>query len=562
MTDPKAEQLVDALSRLLQPQLAKSPELRDVVAALGDWLIQEAKRAGATTQNLSQSNASPTAQPTSQSISQPVAQDQAATPIPPGPHSPARVIAPAAAIRGPVQVVSSATVPLKIGDTLVHVPVEGTTQEIGRARQSALETLARAEAPASTERTPIDLALMVKRSKLKAESCRLYIQRRAVASIIDDAELKRQMDEQIATAKATPNCFLWVFWRERTQPDDASLRKIALCYDALAAAADLARRRDELYAGRRSDDEPVILGLLAEASSALRVALKDSWLSDDDRDQAESHVWLRQETAQRRIFISRHMAIDDPADPLAAQSMIDRAAEVRTRLEDQAGKVKSIKNLLGQVRYHANQIVKAGGVECEPHWRKITVAIKSLQELGVPATDDRISEHLGAQAAGMIAQETPEDLREQLATVIDAALTERDDDDSDDTSEQRAPSERVLKVRSWLKGRRLVLIGGEPRPRAIQKLISAFELADVDWVFLTEHGSGASMRGPIERPDTAGVVVIIKLTGHLHADEARDYASRADKPLVLLKSGYNAEQIAHAFVEQVSDRFIAPVAAQ
>lgn len=552
MSDPKAEQLVDALSRLLQPQLARSPELRDVVAALGDWLIQEARRAGAS----APASAQPPAAQVAQSTSQESAGLSAAA------ATPSRVIGPPTPIRGPVQVVSSATVPLKIGDTLVHVPVEGTTQEIGRARQSALETLARAEAPPTADRTPIDLALMVKRSKLKAESCRLYIQRRAVASIVDDAELKRQMDEQIATAKATPNCFLWVFWRERAQPDDASLRKIALCYDALAAAADLVRRRDELYSGRRSDDEPVLLGLLAEASSALRIALKDSWLSDDDRDQADSHVWLRQETAQRRIFISRYMAIDDPADPFAAQTVIDRAAEARTRLEDQAGRVKSIKNLLGQVRYHANQIVKAGGVECEPHWRKITVAIKSLSDLGVPATDDRISEHLGAQAAGMIAQETPQDLRDQLGTAINAALTDDRDDESDEDVEQRAPSERVLKVRSWLRGRRLVLIGGEPRPRAIQKLIDAFELADVDWVFLTEHGSGAPMRGPIERPDTAGVVVIIKLTGHLHADDAREYAARADKPLVLLKSGYNAEQIAHAFVEQVSDRFAAPASAK
>lgn len=550
MADPKAEQLINALSRLLQPQLTKSPELRDVVVALGDWLIQEAKRAGAT---------STSTQPaTSGSLQTTDPASPLATAVTP----PTRIIGPPTPIRGPVQVVSSATVPLKIGDTLVHVPVEGTTQEIGRARQSVLDTLARAET--TIDRSPIDLALMVKRSKLKAESCRLYIQRRAVTSITDDAELKRQMDEQIATAKATPNCFLWVFWRERTQPDDESLRKIALCYDALAAAADLARRRDEFFPGRRTDDEPLILGLLAEASSALRIALKDSWLSDDDRDQADSHVWLRQETAQRRIFIARHMAIDDPADPLAAQTVIDRAAEARALLEDQAGKVKSIKNLLGQVRYHANQIVKAGGVDCESHWLKITAAIKALNDLGVPTTDDRISEHLGSQAAGLVSKEISEDLRRELQIVIGAALNGggESDDENDDDSTQRVYSERVLKVRSWLQGRRLVLVGGEPRQRSIQKLIEAFELADVDWVFLTEHGSGSPMRGPIERPDTAGVVVIIKLTGHLHADEAREYAARADKPIVLLKSGYNAEQIANAFIEQVSDRFGAAAAAK
>lgn len=541
MSDPKAELLMNALSRLLREQLAQSSEMRDVARALGQWLLQEADRSdradasaatpGPTTDQSTRESAAPTTQP--------------------------RLITAPAGIRGPVPVLSSATVPLKIGDTLVHVPVEGTTQEIGRARQAAIE----ATPGAPTDRTPLDLALIVKRSTLKAESCRLYIKRRGVTTTLEDAELKRQMDEQIATAKATPNCFLWVFWRERPQPDDDALRRIAFCYEALAACAELVRRRDELYSGRRSEDEATILGMLAEASSALRIALKDSWLSDDDRDQADSHVWLRQETAQRRIFIARHMAVDDPADPAGAQALLDRAIETKNRLEEQAGKIKTVRNLLGQVRYHANQIVKAGGVECDSHWLKITSAIKSLNDLGVPSTDERIATHLGTQAAALLPEDATAKYAEDLTAVI-RGVQEQQNEEADEGEDERAPSERVLQVRSWLRGKRLVLVGGEPRQRAIQKLTDAFELGDVEWVFLTEHGSGVPMRGPIERADTAVVVVIIKLTGHLHADEAREYAMRADKPVVLLKSGYNAEQIAHAIIEQVSDRFGAAASAK
>lgn len=50
------------------------------------------------------------------------------------------------------------------------------------------------------------------------------------------------------------------------------------------------------------------------------------------------------------------------------------------------------------------------------------------------------------------------------------------------------------------------------------------------------------------------VVVIIKLTGHLHAEEAREYAEAAGKPCVLLSGGYNPEQVAMAILAQVSER--------
>ncbi len=561
MSDPKAEQLVDALTRLLRPQLSKSPELREVCAALGQWLIQEAQLSAAaagSVQNRTSPEAQPAlgaAEPTGQTTSQ--APTQATPPAATPTASGQRVVTGPSVIRGPVQPVSSATVPLKIGDTLVHVPVEGTTLEIGRARQAAQESLARSE-PVAVERTVLDLALIVRRSRLKAESCRLYIQKRSAGTPEEEVELKRRMDEQIATAKSMPNCFLWVFWRERTQPDDDALRRIALCYDALATCTDLARRSDELSGGggRRTDDEPAILAMLAEASSALRIALQDSWLVEDDRDQMETHLWLRQETAQRRIFISRHMAIDDPADPAGAASLIERAVAARGALEDQANKSKLVREQLNKVRYHARQIVSAKGADCDPHWRNISSAVRVLRDLGVPGTDDRIAEHLGAQAAELLPDGALPDVRESLSSALESALAQdQDSGGTDDPAVERTYSERVLQVRSWLRGRRMVLIGGEPRPRAILKLKAAFELGELDWVHLSEHGTGSPMRGPIERSDTALVVVIIKLTGHLHADEARDYAGRADKPVVLLKSGYSVEQIANAAVEQVSDRF-------
>ena len=103
-------------------------------------------------------------------------------------------------------------------------------------------------------------------------------------------------------------------------------------------------------------------------------------------------------------------------------------------------------------------------------------------------------------------------------------------------------------------GQGIVVIGGERNAEAVQRLTEAFELKDAEWVELTEHGPGTPMRAPIYRPDTAVVIVIIKLTGHLHSDEARDYAAAAGKPCVMLSGGYNPERVAAEIMEQASDR--------
>lgn len=122
------------------------------------------------------------------------------------------------------------------------------------------------------------------------------------------------------------------------------------------------------------------------------------------------------------------------------------------------------------------------------------------------------------------------------------------------SAEQREWSNSVLSVRGLLRGKRMVIIGGERNAEAVQRLMQAFELKDAEWVELTEHGPGTPMRAPIHRPDTGVVVVIIKLTGHLHAEEAREYANAAGKPCVLLSGGYNPERVAAEIAEQASAR--------
>jgi hypothetical protein len=138
----------------------------------------------------------------------------------------------------------------------------------------------------------------------------------------------------------------------------------------LADAVALLRRVDAVADGRRAEDEESAFHLLAEANSALRVALADTWLSDDDRDQAETHVWLRRETAERRVFIERHMTADDPAEPANAAELRTRITAQGKRLDEREAATKRVKNALGQIRYHAGQLTKGRPEEAPPIGRR------------------------------------------------------------------------------------------------------------------------------------------------------------------------------------------------
>ena len=553
MTDLELRQLADAAAEVLRPHIERSEPLRRAVALIGKWLCEEAERVAGP---------APAAVEHIVATETPIAPTSSGTTEPePAPSAPPPNIEPKVQMATlPRSLpVSSAIVPLKIGDAVVHLPLTGTTEELGRARASASEVSTDAEwggddAGAMSE---IDLALVEKRCRLKAASCRLFIERRAAVTDPDaEREVLDRLNDMIAKAKAMESCFLWVFWRNQAQPDDAILARIADCYEAQADAVALLRRVDAVADGRRAEDEESAFHLLAEANSALRVALADTWLSDDDRDQAEAHVWLRRETAERRVFIERHMTADDPADPANAADLTTRIKALSKRLDEREAAAKKVKNALGQIRYHAGQLTKGRPEEAPAHWTKIADAVKRLQGMGVSTTDRRVAEAVGSAAAA--AWPGPSAGADFMADVIARALTLKSEvgktDPKRPNGDEREWSPSVLGVRELLRGKRMVIIGGERNAEAVQRLTQAFELTDAEWVELTEHGPGTPMRGPIYRPDTAVVIVIIKLTGHLHSEEAREYAAAAGKPCVMLSGGYNPERVAAEIMEQASAR--------
>lgn len=553
--DDRLLELARAVRAWIRPELARSQSARRFAALVGEWLVEEARAAEAVAAAV---EAAPDAAP-----SRPAAA--------PGPHEPltpaerpavaaAEAAAPAAAER-----VAAAS-----QDAAAPAAADAPVPSRPRRSPWTLGDLLRADTPAAARDEPapgsgngtesaveIDLDLVATRCRLKAASCRALIERRAAAD--DPVRFSAAIDriaEQLAEAKALRECFLWALFREREQPDDDALDRIATCYEALAAAVELVARLDELEGASRADLEAAFQDM-AEASSALRAGLRETWLTQSDRDQEETHLWLRERTLERGIFLARYMRKTDVADPVQAADLRARIDRRRESVERRAKRLIREREGFKQLRYHAHRVEGEPGPGEEHDLRRIADGVLGLLEHEVRTTDRRFAVAIPpgvAERALACAAGPARDLLSRLATADAATGADRGDASVPLVDATPRWSARVDRVRDLLRGRQIVVIGGEPRVDAVRRMEDAFSLKHVEWVRLSEHGSTGRMEAPIGSPDTALVLVLVKLAGHLHAEEARTLAKGAGKPYVLLPAGYNPEQMADAVLTQASEQ--------
>ncbi|CAN5740216.1 hypothetical protein BH11PLA1_BH11PLA1_19930 [soil metagenome] len=547
MPDDSLKRGLDALqavSALLRDETRKSPALRTALAALGEWLIDLSQR-DAVGESSSPERAAARSSETAPEGRPTPPLPTLVTPAPPS-------------ITGPRLAHSEAIVPLKLGDSTIHVPVRGTTAEIGQARAAAAAPVeSNAESAERWVRhDDIDLEMVERRCRLKARAGEVAIERRAAAhDPVREPKAIDQLAELIAAAKALPNCFLWQFWTQAPQPDDATFRITNACYLAHAAAARAARVVSESTDPRTAARLGEALQLLAEANSALRIALRATWLTSADGDQDEVHTWLKLQTSQRQVFVPRFMRLEDPADPAHAADVQARSDALLKQIESAAGERKKVDSLVNKLRYHAEQLRTHPGESDAHHRTRIAETVANLAGIGVAPTDARVTGALGADTArGFVETDFAEAPLGKTLRALHASAERAQEQDDEDDAAPRAWSARVGTARDLLAGKAAVLIGGTPRPHAAARIQEAFGFVRLDWVELVEHSSGDAMRAPIARPDVAVVLVLIRLTGHLHAEEANAAARAAGKPCVYLKAGYNPEQIAEAVLTQAEER--------
>lgn len=396
----------------------------------------------------------------------------------------------------------------------------------------------------------MDLSVVEARCRLKAEGARWAASRRRLLAegASYDTEIAPRDREIIARARELPNCYLWMCNSSGPSPSNLALyEQVAGCFEAIAETLALVKQIQAEPDIEQTDFEAA-LDLLAEGQSALRVAV-DEIDGSPDADQNEVFHWLRSTASEQQILIRNHMRLDDPADPAQWPDILNRVEEVIARLQEGKRKRSTRRKLMGKVR-HKTSVIINDPARAASEWELLIGIVDELIAGGMQPSNRELRELLRPAIELLPERESfPRDFERVLAE-IDRYLATCPPPESPTISR---PAPEVAEVASLLRGRSLVLIGGDKRQEAYLALKAAFDLKDLIWIETRAHESFASFGPYVARPDVAAVLLAIRWSSHSYG-EVKSFCDEYHKPLVRLPAGYNQNQVAVQILAQASDR--------
>lgn len=406
--------------------------------------------------------------------------------------------------------------------------------------------------PAS-DRAPVadvlDRVVLARRFDVKARCCAFLMERDAASKRGESLwNFQKDRYEAIKADAAACDARLWMLraWEDGVEADYAEM--LINGFKNLAQAMELIE-----------EDEPAseVLELVAEAQSAVRALCEDQ-----DSDQTRVFMWLRQQTDRRRIFLRRYMADATRADPAIWADLRERLTTALQKRRVDAERDRALKKPLQRAAFHAKKIETAFGrgllAEAED-WSAIERAMEMFTQAGGSLESnvwlDAIAAAAGA-ASGANTQATElssslsAGLRESLARAA-ARADEGEDEEASLRGWERNPAPELAKLRAFLRGREIVLVGGSRRPLAEEAIIEAFELSGIRWLDFGEHKSLELFKPDVTRPEVVLVLAMIRFMSHAY-DDLREVCQRHGKLYARLKGGYSPNQIATQVWEQLS----------
>lgn len=518
-----ADDALEPLIRGLRAAVTASPHLREAVRQLGLWLVEVAGRA-------------PTESPAA-----PVADTAPAAPTTPA----APVYAPRP-IRGPTEVVISpdvAAAALKRGLG---------AQAVSPRRPDGASPSAAADAAPALPIPRIDFALIQQRSKLKVAACdfaRRHDEHLAAGGNFE--QLRAEYDALITRGKALSDCFLWMVNPRSLVREADQLAEVRACYLNLADAAAMMIDLTDSHGEGHWPDEA--LWLLAEAQSALYVSLASTPYRSPDPDQLQTYGFVRDEARRRRLFMNQFLSDDAPADPAGAADLAAHIAAARAAWQAERKVIKARREALRKVEYEVRQLLSCLPDDRLEHARKVETGVRGYIESGGAIDSSALADAV-APVRDLLRNLLPPESEVWAIRESAPAPAEIEDNDEPDADRALVIGPELLKARQLLAGRTALLIGGEERPQHARRLEQALDLRELRWSGHREHSSLAPLESEIARPEIDVVLLPIRWNGTETGPTIRQWCKLYSKPCVTLKAGYNANQIAHAVLEQVSER--------
>lgn len=354
--------------------------------------------------------------------------------------------------------------------------------------------------------------------------------------------------ELIERAQPLQDCFLWMLQADAGPTEPALYTDLGGCFELCAQIASLLSQMNDDTAGNgnRPQREQDVLFQAAAAQSALCAAVLRVG-NNNDRDQLALFNWLRSYAEQHSIYIPRHMRRDDLADPTQWSTLQTQLVTLGGTTLPASQRDRPLRRGLNTIRYHLKQRRQDAFPE-KHHWQRIFKTVDEIIEQGFAPSHVELRELLLP-----VLDDIPDDLdisepSQQVLKEIDRYLATRPE--SPVADEASAPNADIQAIARLLKGRRIVLIGGDRRPYAEAALIRAFDLDQVYWQETRPHQSYMEFESYVARAEVALVLLAIRWSSHGFAD-VNAFCQRYDKPLVRLPGGYNPAQVAQQIDQQV-----------
>lgn len=426
-----------------------------------------------------------------------------------------------------------------------HVPPMDVAEAVRRLREGLETSLERSvpvqaqwERDAADGSEPaMDWASMRERLAVKAKCCE-FVARRAEDrdANVSMYNYRKAEYEAIISRASQSRAALWMLPAPTTPVDVEQMRVWAEVFRNASLAAGIA------------DGAPItrdLLALVAHAQSAVRAIADDA-----DLDQAAMYHWLREQTRRESIYLGEHMADDRRADPADWAELRRQLTEFEAGQRKRRDEHRLRRNALTKIRHHVKRIrgdADAGREVDASDWRGVERGLQDLLECDPRGNDEDLSEAL--LPIGDLVDGAPEAIR----AAVENATREEDEPQEVLRSWERSPTKELLKVRAFLRGKELVLIGGIRKAQAEEAIADAFELAAVRWIAIGPHKSLDHFRADVARPEVALVINLIRFSSHSYDEIAKDCRT-AGKPYVRLTAGYSPNQIAAQVWEQLSEQ--------
>lgn len=412
------------------------------------------------------------------------------------------------------------------------------------------------------------LETVLKRTTWKAAACRVSVERHGLSRLAggerETAEAQLAHRERVLREALTGlrDTIPWMldqpFGLRANQdgafdvPDEsaAKLAVVADCYDTLAMAVEKARELEDAGIFHEGPPRP-FLYLLAEAQSALLASISEAPVRSDT-DQRDVFLWLKEQTTRFRIYVDRHMRLDDLAECHQSADLRERITKLSDELVRDRKDRRQRGQLLSKVRYHVEKLLVEGGAT-RSEADSLQVALKGWVGAGLDRSDRALTEAL--QGLREKVHEVEEDVAEVIRGILRPVRAPEPSShkaDGDDRS-----SRSLDEVRELVAGKRAVLMAPPSNQVDAEALASELGASQIDLLEVDVDGPKAARSEALERALADEGARLFLLGVRLEPEEYNGFKeSCLERKLafVRLPGPLSATAIAHQVMRQVGWR--------